>query len=263
MVRILVSVLVSSLVVSGCVSQPPIATTSAEGPVSQRAVVGDATQRARAHVDLGFSYLQANKLDIALSEAKIAIESDPSYPLGYNLQGLVQMYLNENRAAEQSFSRALQLAPGDPEISNNFGWFLCLAGRERAALPYFEAAAGNPLYLTPTKPLTNAAMCLIGVKDDQGGEDFLLRALKADPKNYDAQFVLAGLYYRSGRLLEAKQQLDERHRHVDPTAQSAWLGLRLERKLGDREAEQRYNIIIRRNFPRSREHDLLMQGNFE
>ena len=45
---------------------------------------------------------------------------------------------------------ALGLAAGDPEINNNYGWFLCQNGREQLAINYFMAAAKNPLYATPT-----------------------------------------------------------------------------------------------------------------
>jgi type IV pilus assembly protein PilF len=251
------------LVVIGCASNRPEAELSSQGPVSQQVAVGDARQRAKAHVDLGLHYLRDNQLNVAMDEARTAIEADSSYPLGYNLLGLVQMYLKENRVAEESFSRALRLAPGDPEINNNFGWFLCHTGRERQSISYFEAASKSALYATPTKPLTNAAMCLLGIDDRKGAEDYLVRALRADPQNADAEFILADLYYRTGRLMEARQRLADRHRKVEPTAQTAWLGLRLERKLGDRESEVRYATMIRRNFPKSREYDLMMQGSFE
>jgi type IV pilus assembly protein PilF len=252
------------MILAACVSnRPTVDSSSVQGPVSQQEAVGDARQRAKAHTELGMVYFRDNQLNIAMNEARTAIDADSGYPLGYNLLGLVQMYLKENRLAEESFARALRLAPGDPEITNNYGWFLCHTGRERESIGYFESSARSPLYSTPTKPLTNAAICLLGIKDDKGAEYFLNRALRADSQNADAEFLLADIYYRNNRLAEARQRLGERHKKGDPTPQTAWLGLRLERKLGDREAENRYATVLKRNFQGSREFEQLTQGNFE
>jgi len=248
---------------AGCAGSPVSNSDNSQTPVSQQVAVGDARQRAKAHTDLGMVYLREGRLNVALDEARIAIESDSSYPLGYNLLGLVQMYLKDNGAAEDSFGRALRLAPSDPEINNNYGWFYCQSGREQQSISYFETASRSQLYSTPTKPLTNAGICSLGMQDDKGAEQFLLRALRADPSNGDAQFLLADICYRTGRLGEARLRLAEIHRMSEPTAQTAWLGLRIERKFGDREAESRYASELRRKFQDSREHQLLLQGRFE
>ncbi len=248
---------------AGAGTRPGSADDDINTPVSQQAVVGDARKAAKAHTDLGMLYLREGQLNVARDEARAAIGADASFPLAYNLLGLVQMYLKEDRAAEESFARALELAPGDPEINNNYGWFLCQSGRERKSIAYFVTASKSSLYTSPTKPLTNAAMCSIMMGDDRGGEDFLMRALRVDQQNGDAYFLLAELYYRTGRLVDARLRLADVHRLAAPTAQSVWLGLRIERKLGDREAEARYGSQLRRDFPGSREYQLLKQGLYQ
>lgn len=257
------ALLLASAVVAGCAGAPAGKIESSQAPVSQQAALGDARQRAKAHTDLGMVYLREGRLNVALDEARIAIESDASYPLGYNLLGLVRMYLKENQAAEESFATALRLAPGDPEVNNNYGWFLCQTGRERQAFPYFDTAGQSQLYATPTVPLTNAGICAIAIQDDRLAEGFLVRALRADPANVDAQFMLAGVCYRTGRLNEARMRLAEVLRMVEPTAQTSWLGLRIERRLGDREAEARYAAQLRRKFQDSAEYRMLLQGKFD
>lgn len=251
------------LVLAGCAGSPPSSSGASQTPVSQQEAVGDARQRAKAHAELGMVYLREGRLNVALDEARIAIDSDPSYPLGYNLLGLVQMYLKDNRAAEDNFGRALQLAPSDPEVNNNYGWFLCQTERERQSFGYFDTATRSQLYPTPTKPLTNAGICALAAQDDKLAESYLLRALQADPANAEAQLLLADIAFRTGRLNEAKMRLTEIHRAIEPSPQTAWLGLRLERKLGDREAEAHYAAQLRRKFQDSREYQLLMQGRFE
>jgi type IV pilus assembly protein PilF len=250
-------------VLASCNSNPASTSDTMQGPVSQQVAVGDARQRAKAHTELGMRYLNDNRLNVALDEARVAIQSDSSYPLGYNLLGLVQMYLKEDRAAEENLLHALRLAPTDADINNNVGWFLCQTGRQQQSIQYFVAASHSPLYPTPSKPLTNAGICSLGFKDDKGAEDFLLKALRADSANLDAKFLLADICFRGGRLIEAKRWLEELHKSTEPTVETSWLGLRVERKLGDREAEGRYASQIRRKFKGSREYQLLMQGEFE
>lgn len=250
------------VLLAGC-GAVPLKDMSSQTPVAQRAVEGDARKGAKAHTDLGMVYLREGRLDIALDEARAAISADPSFPLAYNLLGLTQMYLEQRAAAQEAFGRAMALAPNDPEINNNYGWFLCQTDRAKESLPYFTASGGNTLYPNPTKPLTNGAFCSFAAGDDKMGEDFLIKALRADSQNVDAYFLLAELYYRTDRLIDARMRIADVHRIIAPTAQSLWLALRIERKLGDHDAERGYASQIRRDFRESREYQLLKQGMYQ
>jgi type IV pilus assembly protein PilF len=50
---------------------------------------------------------------------------------------------------------------------------------------------------------------------------------------------------------------------TQPNAESLWLALRVERRLGARAAEQSYAIQLRRRFPNSSEFLDLQRGNYE
>jgi type IV pilus assembly protein PilF len=200
---------------------------------------------------------------IAMEEARIALSADSNYAPAYNLLGLTHMVLNEPRLAEDNFDMAMRLAPGDPEISNNFGWFLCQNGREQRSISYFMAAGKNPLYTAPTKPYTNAGICALRMKDDKAAEEYLSTALRLSPTNTQALFWLADIAYRKGRYNEARQLTTDIEKMIEPTAEVIWLALRLERKLGNREAEARYASQLRRRFVGSPEQRLLSQGNYD
>ena len=157
------------------------------------------------HTELGSLYLLDGRSAIALEEARIALAADSNYAPAYNLLGLTHMGLNEMKQAEENFQKALSLAPGDPEISNNYGWFLCQTNREQQAIGYFLAAARNPLYTTPTKPYTNAGICAFRVKNDKQAQEFLTAALRLAADNNQARLGLAEIAYRQGRYAEARQ----------------------------------------------------------
>jgi type IV pilus assembly protein PilF len=249
------------VLLAACVANPP--SQPVDQPVSQQTAVGDARKRAKAHTDLGAAYLGDGRLAVALEEARIAISADPGYAPAYNLLGLIHMYLQETALAEENFDRALRLAPGDAEINNNFGWFLCQSGREKRSIAYFQAAIKSPLYDTPAKPLANAGICSLRMKDDKAAEEFLSLALRADPGSASARYWLADLLYRHNRLAEAKLQIGELFGLAEPEAQSLWLALRIEHRLGDREAEARYSSQLRRKFAGTPEHQKLLLGDYE
>lgn len=252
-----------AFLLAGCTATGSGSGSGARQAVSAQPPENEQQQRAKVHYELGSLYLLDGRWAIALEEARIALSADPNYAPAYNLLGLTHMALNETRLAEENFEKALSVAPGDPEISNNFGWFLCQSGREQRSIAYFMAAAKNPLYTTPTKPYTNAGVCSVRLKDDKAAEDYLFNALRLSPTNTQALFGLAEIAYRQGRHSEARQWTTDIEKMMEPTAEVLWLALRIERKLGNREAEARYASQLRRRFPGSPEQRLLTQGNYE
>jgi len=257
--------LLALLQLLGCTStgSGPGYSGASEQAVSAQTPTSDIQQRAKIHTELGSLYLLDGRAAVALEEARIALSSDSSYAPAYNLLGLTHMVLNESKQAEENFEKALRLAPGDPEINNNFGWFLCQNNREQRSIDYFMAAARNPLYTTPTKPYTNAGICSIRLKNDKAAEDYLLRALRLNATNTQALYWLAELTYRQGRYLEARQSVGDIEKMLEPTGELIWLSLRIERKLGNREAEARLANQLRRRFSGTPEHQLLIQNQFE
>lgn len=232
-------------------------------PVSEQAPSGMAEKGAKTHAELSALYLQSGNLAIALEEARIAVAHDPNYAPAYNLMGLVHLLLNETPQARVAFERAIQLAPGDPQIANDYGWFLCQSGREQEAFKYFEAAARNPLYRTPTRPYTNAGLCYLRIKDEKTAEVNFQRAAMVDGSNAQAIYHLSNLAYKRGDYFNAKKFLGELHSLMEPNAESLWLGVRIERKIGDRQAEASYSSQLRRKFAGTPEHQAMQQGKFE
>lgn len=236
---------------------------SVDQAVSRQTPTTDAQRRAKVHTELGMLYLREGRHEVALEEARIAIESESGYAPAHNLRGMVYMALGQNERAEQGFRQALNLAKGDPEINNDYGWFLCQTGKPKESLPFFQAAIGNPLYQTPGRALTNAGFCAMKGKDDRQAEEYLLRALRADRNSPTALYWLADIAYRSNRLADARQRMNELHALVEPNALSAWLGLRIERKLGDRGGEARYQGVLRSKYRDSDEYMKMSRGEFD
>lgn len=257
-----VAALLFACLLTGC-SSSPVDRSRVQVPASQELVRGESRTRAKAHTDLGFEYYAQNQYGVALQEAKVALNDDNSYTPAYNLLALVYMSLGDNKSTEEAFQRAIQLSPGDPEIANNYGWFLCQTQREQQAFPYFSAALQNTLYPTPWVALANAADCSLKIKDYKAAETYLQRALALVPNSARVLLLMASLKYQQKQYAEARAYIAELHRNSEPNAESAFLAFRIARFTGNRDDEARYQALLRKKYPDSAEHKKLLQGNLE
>jgi type IV pilus assembly protein PilF len=235
------------------------------GGQGQAQGVGDARERAKIHTELGAIYFQAGNNAVALDELQIAINSDLGYFPAYSVRGLVRLGLKEYDKAEGDFHRALDIAPNDPEVNNNYGWYLCQTGKERQSIAYFLNALKSPLYETPDRAYTNAGACAVKAGDLEGAQNYLLKALQLSRDGaMTARLELAKLFYRRGILDESRIYLNDSLRMMEPpSADALWLGLRLERKLGNRGAEAGYASQLRSRYPSSPEYQEFLKGSFE
>jgi type IV pilus assembly protein PilF len=240
--------------IATCLSQPQL---SAAEPLS------NSQARAQVHTELAAAYYSRGQLGVALEELKDAVKSDSHYAPAYNMLGLVYMELREFPQAEENFQRAFSLDNADPEIHNNYGWFLCQRGRTDEAIKHFLAALKNPLYTTPEKSYLNAGVCSLNKNDEQSAEDFFLKALKLRPQEPQALYYLSELAYKRADFFEAKNYLARLLQAAPPGSDVLWLALRIERKLGNRDAEVNYGLQLRKNFPDSRETQALRSGQYE
>jgi type IV pilus assembly protein PilF len=192
-----------------------------------------------------------------------AITSDNRFGPAYNIYGLIYMELTEDKLAEENFRRAIELDRSDSEARNNYGWFLCTRGRHDEGLEQFAVALRNPLYPQPERAMANAGLCAEMKGDLALAEANLLKSLKLQPDNPNTVLKLAGLNFRQGRLMETQRLLGRHAELAPPTAESLWLGVRLERKLGDRAQEAAYGLQLRKRFPDSNEARLLLAGQYE
>ena len=223
----------------------------------------DAQSRARTHTELASAYFELGNLAVALEEVNISLAADRNYGPAYNVAGLVYTELKEDRLAQQNFERALAINPLDSDANNNYGRFLCERKREREAIKYFIAALRNPLYPTPERSYVNAGVCARRQGDLAAAQNHFQRALEARPGTPQALYQLADLAYARGAYREAKEYLVTLSKVAPPTAETLWLGVRTERRLGDRDAAASYGVQLARNFPNSKEAQAFSAGRDE
>lgn len=222
----------------------------------------DNQKRARIRLQLAIGYYQQGQMNIALDEIKLALQTDSEFADAYSMAGLIYMDLGETRLAEDNFSRAIRLAPNDPDLSNNYGWFLCQNGRAQQSIAYFESALRNKAYQSPAKALNNAGTCSVILKDTVAAERYFNEAFRSDPSNPTTSTNLARINYERGDLERARFYITRVTKADVLSAEVLWLAVKIERKMGDRAAESSFATQLRRRHPNSTEFAAYQRGAF-
>jgi len=256
-----------ALLFTGCVSSTSTSTsTSTTQPQTRMPTTSDeeaARNRARVHTELAAGYYELRNMAVALDEVNQALKSEPNYGPAYNVAGLIYAELKEDRLAQENFQRALRIDPLDPDANNNYGRFLCERRQESEAIKYFLTALRNPLYQAPERSYVNAGLCSRRQGQVAAAEDYFMKALQVRPTQPQALYQLSDIAYQRGNVTQAKRYLERLERLASPSAETLWLALRIERKLGDRNAEASYAQQLRRQFPDSKEARALLAGVYE
>ena len=219
-----------------------------------------ASRLAEVHTQLGIGYLREGKLDQAYNRLQRALEADPNFSTAHNAMGLLQERLKNPEEAEQHYRRAVSLNPADSAAQNNYGGFLCRQQRYDEGEARFIKVTENPLYETPEIAYANAGVCMKRAGDYEKAERYLRSALQINPKIPQALIAMSELSYENKRYLTARAYL-QRYLEVAPhTSQSLWLGVRVERQLGDKNTASSYALLLKSNYPDSRETQLLLES---
>ena len=219
----------------------------------------NARESARIHTELGAGYYAQNRMGIALDEFTYATKVDPAYAPAYNGLGLVYGALAQDDKAEASFKKSLQLEPNDSQTHNNYGSFLCSRNRIEASIGEFLEAVKNPLYTTPGIAYLNAGRCALRMQDVNNAEIYLQKALQLQPRLYQAAYQLAEIHFERGQGQLASNYL-QYAMQGEASAEMLWLGVRLARLTGDKDAEASHALALRKQYPNSDETKALLSG---
>ena len=209
---------------------------------------------------LGVGYYEQGNLEVALEKLKKAIEVKPDYAPAHSAIALVYKEMRLYDLAEEHYREAISLNDENGGTYNNYGVFLCQIDRPEEAEKYFLKAVNLPLYRTPELAYENAGACMRRVPDAKKAETYLDLALDINPRLPTALINMAEIRFEQNRFLSSRAYL-QRFEAVSPhSAASLWLGIRIERKLGDKNAEANYKKQLQSNFPKSRQFKMMLNS---
>jgi type IV pilus assembly protein PilF len=235
----------AALLLAACSSQ----STTETKPVTDNTGGMDGRRRAEVHTALAGEYYSRGNFAVALGETRAAVKDDPTYVPAYNTMGLIYMELREDKSASDMFQQALRLQPNNPEVLNNYGWFLCLRNEGDRGLELMRKASTDTLYASPEKAYLSTGLCLRRLGRMVEAEDALRRAVLIQPNLIGALYNLAQLSYERSSTKEAENYLLRYMRLTpQPNFESLVLGVKIARANNDPAAEQSYLQQLRRRF---------------
>lgn len=220
-------------------------------------------KRARIRLQLAVGYFEQGQTTVALDEVKQALNSDPDFPDAYNLRGLIYMRLNDMRLADDSFRRALSLNPNDPNVLHNYGWMQCQQGRYGEAVESFKRAIVNPTYGGRAKTWLTQGLCQARAGQNADAEFSLGRSFELDAGNPVTGYNLASLLYQRRDYQRAQFYIRRINNSQLANAETLWLGIKVEHRLGNFLARGQLADQLRNRYPKSRELGSYERGAYD
>jgi type IV pilus assembly protein PilF len=206
---------------------------------------------AETNTALGRQYMERGQHEVALEKLKRAVAYDKSYAPAHSMLAILYETIGETEQAGEEYRLAVKHDPQGGEVNNNYGAFLCGSGKREEAERYFLAAVEDPFYPTPEIALSNAGSCALARGDLDKAESFLRQSLERDDKLGAALLPMAEVSYRKESFLQARAFL-QRYEAAGPVSQeSLSLGYRIESRLGDQKAAERYRGELLERYPGS------------
>lgn len=255
------------LAVVGFVGLTGCATTPGGNEGSSADIVTDSDEsegrrRARIRLTLAVGYFEQGQTTVALDELKQALVADPNFADAYNLRGLIYLRLNDMRLAEESFRRALSLSPNDGNVLHNFGWMRCQQARYAEAVQIFGQALANPTYGGRAKTWMTQGLCQVRAGQLAEAEHSLIKSYELDAGNPVTGYNLSSLLYQRGDFVRAQFYIRRLNNSELANAESLWLGIKVERRLDNRDAMAQLVTQLKRRYPQSRELGAFERGAF-
>jgi type IV pilus assembly protein PilF len=259
-------ILPSLFLFGGCSTPSGVSDSASIGTVDSsisRSDDGEARKRARIRLELAVNYFDQGQTAVALDELKQVLNVDPNFGDAYNLRGLIYMRLNDFRQAEDGFKRALSLNPRDADVLHNYGWLVCQQQRYAEANQMFSEALKSPLYAGKAKTFMAQGLCQARSGQKAEAERSLARSYELDAANPITGYNLAILLFQRDDLARAQFYIRRLNNSEYANAESLWLGIRVERKVGDKVAMAQLADQLKRRFPQARELSSYERGAFD
>ena len=229
----------------------------------QPTVTATSNDVAVSNLNLGIEYMQQQEYEKSLERLNRALAADSRYTPTYNALGLLHQLMGKNEEAEQYFKRALEINANDSNSLNNYGQFLCSTNHYDQAQEHFLKAAANPLYDSQEIALTNAGTCALHNNHPDVAESYYKQALEKNPRVPNALLKMSQISYTNGNYPSAHAYLQRYLVVADQTPASLWLGIQIAQQLGDKNTLSSYALLLKNNFPDSREAGLLKDSGIK
>ena len=126
----------------------------------------------------------------------------------------------------------------------------------------FANALGNPTYGDRAKTWMAQGLCQQRGGQMADAENSLLRSYELDAGNPITAYNLSLILYQRGEFVRSQFYVRRLNNSELANSESLWLGIKVERRLENREAMAQLSSQLKKRFPQSREFSALERGAF-
>lgn len=216
----------------------------------------DPERALKARVDAGLKNLEAGDSQRAMFHLNKAMEWNNKSAEVHNAFALLYRYQGDVEQEEKHYKLAVKYDSKDSKVRHNYGSFLCTHERYNEGIKQLQMAANNYQYGNRVQSFENLGLCAKKKGDSEAAAAAFQRIYRIDQKRPVTVLNLAILEYEQGHNQKAYQFFKRYLGLSRHTSESLWLGIRLERVFGDKNALASYELALRRLFPGSKEYQL-------
>jgi type IV pilus assembly protein PilF len=240
---VLVSIVFGHLI-AGCV-------TETNDPLAQNR---DPSKAAKTYVEAGTLYMQQRQMDNAARTLKRAEALAPNDPGVNNALALFYSIEGEDEQVERYFKKALSIDPEFSQARNNYAAYLFQKQRYDKAVEHLERVVKDYRYQRRYTAYENLGICYLKLGDKDGAKEAFGRALQLNPNMPNSLIEMGVLSMDEGNNLLAAKYLKKYESISQPSPKQLWLGIRLQRILGDKNKLSSYELALKNLFPGSDEY---------
>ena len=229
---------------AGCV-------TETNDPLAQNR---DPSKAAKIYVETATRYMQLNQMANADRSLKRAQQIAPDAPEVNNALALFYTIEGENEQVEKYYKKALI---GDPDFSqarNNYATFLYGQNRYKDAIEQLEKVTKDYRYQRRYTAFENLGVCYLKVGEPEKAEKSFNRALQLNGNLPISIIELSELALQQGNYQLTERYLRKYEKIAQPSPKQLWIGIRLQRQLGDKDKVASYALALKSMFPGSDEY---------
>ena len=243
---------------------------AASGTVKPEDVPGSAAEAevhrlAKTRLQLAALHFEEGRVDVALGEVTQALQAYPRYVDAFNLKGWIHLSQRDFEAANDSFVRALALRPNDTDTLYNLGWLQCQQKKFALADSNFTASLEAPRAggASMVRAWLAKGVCLRQAGKPEQALAALEKAHEMDPSNPAIVYNFSEALYTLGQSERARFYVRRLNNGQWASAESLWLGMKIERRLGDGVAMRQLADQLNKRFPNSKEWQRFERGAFD
>lgn len=215
----------------------------------------DKSAAAKSHVSAALAYIEEGNSREALRHLQKAESFEEKSSELFHTYALMYSRESDYEQEGRYFKKALKADKKNAKVLNNYGAFLCRQGSHQKGLKLLQKASEDYSYSGRAEAFVNRGVCELSSEDKELAEKSFQQALRLSSRSLIPYIELAEIYYDKNEIKLSRMYYQQFINKVSSkSARSLWLGIRIENKLGDKNAMSSYALALKSLYPDSSEY---------